>query len=72
MSKKTSKSGNFFSCIFNRFKVGGFGKGHRGESNSVSAIFFGLLAASVDAFEVEKFLGFCHIFLRKIHHCATL
>ena len=72
MSKKTSKSGNFFSCIFNRFKVGGFEKGHRGESYGVSTIFFGLLAASVDVFEVEKFLGFCHIFLRKIRHCATL
>ena len=72
MSKKTSKSGNLFSCIFNRFKVGGFEKGHRGEPNGVSTIFFGLLAASVDVFEVEKFLGFCHIFLRKIHHCATL
>ena len=43
----------FFSFIFNRFRVGGFEKGHRGESKTVSTIFFGLLVASVGAFEVR-------------------
>ena len=72
MSKKLQRVKTFFPFIFNRLKVGRLEKGHRGESNAVSTIFSGLLAASVDAFEVEQFLGFCHIFLRKICHCATL
>ena len=70
--KKLQRVETFFLVFLIVSKLVGFEKGHRGKSNGVSTIFFGLLAASVDAFEVEKFLGFCHIFLRKIHHCATL
>ena len=60
-----NNGGNFSPFIYNRLRVDGVEKGHPGESNAVSTIFFGLLAASVDAFEVEKFLFFYHIFLRK-------
>ena len=63
--KKTSKSGNFFSYCFHNFKVSALTKWHRCDSNAVATIFFGLLVASVDAFEVEQFFCFCLFFLMK-------